>query len=198
MRRHVGNLLGVLIVILLIVAPVVWAGRHLEGMRNFRTVRKGVLYRSGQMSINGLRRIIHDHGIKTVITLRDSYTPGEPPPDRSEEEFVRSMALNYYRIPPRQWATVDGKAPADEGIQKFVAIMSDPRNHPVLVHCFGGIHRAGAFSAVYRMEFEGWSNEEAIVELRACGYTNLDDHWDIQGYLARYEPTWRRQAQAAP
>jgi protein tyrosine/serine phosphatase len=66
--------------------------------------------------------------------------------------------------------------------------MADPKNYPVLVHCFAGIHRTGAYTAIYRMEFEGWSNAKAIAEVKACGYTNLDDEWDILNYLERYRP----------
>ena len=64
--------------------------------------------------------------------------------------------------------------------------MDNPDNYPVLIHCFAGIHRTGAFCAIYRMEYEGWTNAEAIEELRACGYSNLDDEWDILGYLEQY------------
>jgi protein tyrosine phosphatase (PTP) superfamily phosphohydrolase (DUF442 family) len=197
MSRTVGNLLGVLIVIVLIVAPLGYAIRWQDETRNFRTVREGVLYRSGQMTLRGLQRVIGDYGIKTVISLRDSYTPGEPPPDQEEEDYCNRVGIAYFRIPPRQWEGRPGQpAPAEPGVQKFIQIMADPRNRPVLVHCFGGVHRAGAFSAIYRMEFERWSNERAIAELKATGYTNLGDHWDILGYMEKYVPRWRRQAKA--
>lgn len=192
MQRHVWNLLRIAIVLTLIIAPLGFGIHRLEEMRNFRTVSEGVLYRSGQMTTHGLQRTINDYGIRTVITLRDSYTPGEPPPDRSEEEFCKQNSINYYRLPPRQWSSEEATVPADEGVRKFIQIMAEPRNHPVLVHCFGGVHRAGAFSAIYRMEFEGWSNERAIAELEALGYTDLHSHGDILGYLQRYQPSWRR------
>ena len=66
--------------------------------------------------------------------------------------------------------------------------MSNPRNHPVLVHCFAGIHRSGAYCAVYRMEFEGWTNDRAIVEMRKLGYNQIDDEWDVLEYLEKYQP----------
>ena len=40
------------------------------------------------------------------------------------------------------------------------------------------------------MEFEHWSNAEAIAEMKACGYTNLDEELDILGYMEQYRPTW--------
>ena len=44
--------------------------------------------------------------------------------------------------------------------------------------------------AVYRMELEHWTNDEALNELRTCGYRNLDDEWDVLSYLECYRPRW--------
>jgi tyrosine-protein phosphatase SIW14 len=67
--------------------------------------------------------------------------------------------------------------------------MSDPANHPVLVHCFAGTHRTGAYVAVYRMEFDGLTNQQAIAELMANGYTNINEEMDLLGFLEQYQPT---------
>jgi hypothetical protein len=40
--------------------------------------------------------------------------------------------------------------------------------------------------AVFRMDYQGWANEEAMAEMRTVGYTMLDDHEDVLGYLIRY------------
>ena len=42
------------------------------------------------------------------------------------------------------------------------------------------------------MEFQGWSNDDAMEELKALGYDNLDKEDDVRGYLERYVP--RRRA----
>jgi tyrosine-protein phosphatase SIW14 len=88
--------------------------------------------------------------------------------------------------------------PADEGVQRFREIMDEPKNYPVLIHCFGGIHRTGAFCAIYRMEYEHWTNEQAIAEMRACGYKDLDDEWDLLGYLEQYRPRWQQRQAPVP
>jgi tyrosine-protein phosphatase SIW14 len=72
--------------------------------------------------------------------------------------------------------------------------MADPDNYPVLVHCFAGIHRTGAYCAIYRMEQEHWDNADAIVEMKAYGYYNLPDERDILGYMEQYQPTWKKPA----
>jgi protein tyrosine/serine phosphatase len=190
-RRHfLRSLCGIATVGALIGGPVEYALRAEAELRNFRSFRDGVLYRSGQMKLAGLRRVVFDYGIRTVISLRDAAVPGEPPPDLAEERYCRAEEINYYRLPPRTWWAPAGPAPVEENVRKFNEIMADPSNYPVLVHCFAGIHRTGAYCAIYRMEHDHWSNAEAIAELKQSGYVNLDQEWDVLGYLEEYRPTW--------
>lgn len=192
MPRYLPYLLGTLIAALLIGGPVGYAYYQQSHIRHFRVVHDRVLYRSGQLSLPGLKRVIYDYGIRTVVTLRDSYTPGNPPPDLTEEDYCRGEGINYVRIPPRVWHSSDGSVPAAQGIRQFLEVMDNPENYPVLVHCFAGIHRTGAFCAVYRMEYDGWSNDQAIAEMKACGYSNLDDEWDVLEYVEQYQPRVRK------
>ncbi len=124
--------------------------------------------------------------------------PNDPPPDLAEEEFCRDLEINYCRIPPRSWWAPAGSVPADKGVRQFRRIMDNPANYPVLIHCFGGIHRAGAFSAIYRMEYEHWTNAEAMEEMKLCGYSTLDDEWDISTYLENYQPRWKASGKYKP
>ncbi len=186
MSRIVTVALGSLIVLALIVSPIVVAARQQAQMRNFHIVRPGVLYRSGQMTKEGLQRILNDYHIKTVVSLRDGLSER----DRAEEEFCKSEDIHFVRILPSRWGDEGGSVPVEAGVQRFRDIMRDPSNYPVLVHCYAGIHRAGSYCAIYRMEFEHWSNAQAIAEMKACGYTNLDDELDILGFMEQYRPTW--------
>jgi protein tyrosine phosphatase (PTP) superfamily phosphohydrolase (DUF442 family) len=197
MPRLLRYLFGVLIAGLLVGGPIVYSHHRMVEMRSFRVVRAGVLYRSGQMSLAGLKGVIQAYGIKTVVTLRDAYTPGDRPPDWEEECFCTAEGIHYCRIPPRPWWASDDTVPAARGVLRFRAIMDDPANYPVLVHCFAGIHRTGAYCAVYRMEYEHWTNAEAIAEMRACGYRNIEDEFDLLGYLEKYQPRWKRQVTGA-
>jgi len=191
MLRYLPFLFGAFLLALLIGGPLTYASYRHGQMRNLRVVRDGVLYRSGQMSVSGLKRVVHDYGIRTVITLRDAAVSGVPAPDRKEEEYCLAQEINYHRLPPRNWWAESGPAPVEKNVQKFRAILADPANYPVLVHCFAGIHRTGAYCAIYRMEHEHWTNEQAISEMRGCGYINLGEEWDILGYLEQYKPTWK-------
>jgi len=191
MPRTLQWLLGLLIVAMLIGAPWGYAEYRQANFRNFRTVQDGVLYRSGQLSMNGFKRVVHDHGIRTVITLRDASRPGEMPPDVAEENFCLLQDINHHRLPPRLWLGPDETVPAADNVRRFLEIIDDPKNHPVLIHCYAGSHRTGAYCAIYRMEYQRWSSADAIAEVKELGYANLHKEEDVLGYLERYQPRWK-------
>jgi tyrosine-protein phosphatase SIW14 len=187
-RSSVFLLLRLALVAGLIVGPVVFATHQQKQMKKFRVVREGVLYRSGQMTLEGLERAVHDYGVRTVVSLRDARIPGEPPPDGAEEDFCRKLDIFHVRVSPSRWEGAQGKpAPVEKGVRRFLEVMADRANYPVLIHCFAGTHRTGGYCAIYRMEFENWSNERAIEELKSLGYANLEEEKDIFGYLSAYE-----------
>jgi tyrosine-protein phosphatase SIW14 len=149
------------------------------------------------MTIAGLKSVVHDYGIKTVVSLRDSVYVNDPPPDLAEENYCLAEAIKYVRISPRSWWAPDGSIPAEIGVNRFLEVMDNPLNYPVLIHCFGGIHRTGAFCAVYRMDKQHWTNKQAIAELMAGGYKELTDDWDLLSFLENYQPRWKAQANQA-
>ncbi len=191
MWRGLGTLLGCLIVVLLITAPMLLGVQHVRQMREFQVVREGVLYRSGQMKLPGLQRVVHDYGIRTIINLREKTPPNKA--DEAEERFCAKEEINFHRFPVLHWEAADGPPPIEENVRKFRQIIEDPSKHPVLIHCHAGIHRTGAYCAIFRMEYDHWNNADAIAELKAAGYENLYNEFDILGYLQRYRPTWRNE-----
>jgi tyrosine-protein phosphatase SIW14 len=184
--RIVRIFLGLVIVGIIVAGPYYFFQFRKAQFRNFHVVREGVLYRSGQMTQDGFQRMVYDHSIKTVISLRFAANPKDAPPDALEEALARCLGMNYFRIPYRSWAFVNGSIAANKGVKKFLKIMRDPANYPVLIHCFAGIHRTGAYCAIYRMEFDNWSNEQAMAEMKAYGYA--DEHPDVFAYLENYRP----------
>ncbi len=180
---------GTFIAVLVIGGPMAYSSMRLKQIRNFRVVDEGILYRSGQMSVKALARTIDEYRIKTVISLRGREIEDQKPfPDEAEEKYCRNLGINYIRIRPKRWTPrEDGSIPAVENLELFRKIMKQPKNYPVLVHCFAGIHRTGAMCATYRIDFQNWSNENAIHELKRLGYVNLDSEGDILGYFEHYQ-----------
>jgi len=184
--RILRILFALAIAAIVLVGPYGYILYRKNTCRNFRVVKDGVLYRSGQMSVAGLKRAVYEYGIKTVVTLRYSENPENPAPDAAEEEYCKRELITHYRIPYLPWWGSDGTVPAEKNVKTFMQIMGDSTNYPVLIHCFAGIHRTGSLCAIYRMEFDHWTNAEAIQEMRNLGYT--DDHMDVQAYLEHYHP----------
>ena len=184
-------LLGVVAVVVVVVGgPAAYLVRRNTHQRNFRVVEDGKLYRSGQLPADVLGRVIDEYGIRTVVSLRFSDRDEGVPPDADEERSCRQRGLNYVRIRPKVWRGTP--SPAEESVGQFLDVVSKPENRPILVHCFAGVHRTGAYCAVYRMEFQGWTNADALRELKSWGYVNLDAEEDVSGFLESYSPRSKR------
>jgi tyrosine-protein phosphatase SIW14 len=180
------------VVSLIALVPVRYAYVSQARQRNLREVDPGLVYRSGKLTPAGLTRAVREYGLKTVVNFR-AFESG-PQPDEAEEELCRSLGLRYERIVYRTWASATGSPPADRSVSEFFALMDRRREiGPILVHCMAGKHRTGAFVALYRMEYQGWANHEALAEMRDIGYEDIDKEDDVRGYLERYVPRGKRK-----
>lgn len=180
-----------------VAVPVAYQYHQSRAIRNFKVVEPGVLYRSGQLTPRGLEQVISEYGIRTVVTFREQ-DGKRTDPSWWEDEFCARRGVVHVRIPPRAWEVPDGPPPVLESIDKYLEVINNPDRYPrpILIHCFGGVHRAGAYTAIYRMEVQHWSNSEAIAEMQRCGYTVLEE--DIGGFMWNYVPTWKRPPAATP
>ncbi len=170
--------------------PVYYRATASVKYRNFRAVVPGELYRSGQLTTEGLAAVTTQYGIRTVISLREETKPGadgKATPDNSEAEYCRLNKIRHEVLLPEHWYAPPGQAvPVEGNLRKYLSIVRDPSQRPVLVHCFAGIHRTGGYVALYRVECEGWTADEAIREMQSMGTvrTTFDD--EIPNYLRQY------------
>ncbi|MFC7338025.1 tyrosine-protein phosphatase [Haloferula chungangensis] len=133
--------------------PKIWA-QPVENARlsNLHQVSPA-LYRCALPDEHGYTAA-NELGIKTVVNLR---------PGKSATKPVGSIP-NYFNIPVRS------SAPTYEEAREFFRIVDDPKNQPVLLHCYHGADRTGAFTALYRINRQGWSKDDAIEEMTGGGY----------------------------
>jgi tyrosine-protein phosphatase SIW14 len=152
--------------------------------RNLHTVEPRVLYRSGQLSRTGFGLTLRAHRIKTVVTLRTVRDPAKPYLDEWEADVCRERGIRHIRILPRSWIPdASGRSPGEESVHQFLNVIENPDNHPVLVHCFAGVHRTGTMCAAFRIRQQGWPAERAIEEMEEHGFEPGDDRAAIETFL---------------
>lgn len=171
--------------------------------KRLREVAPGVLYRSGQLTAEGFRDAVRRIGVRTVVNCQNEI-PGEDlfaDPhvalsfwDRRtirESALCRDLDVKYVHLEPDIRPNRTDPTARPEVIDRFLAVLDDPANHPVLLHCKAGLHRTGCLAAVYRMEYEGWDPLPAWTELKANGFgdtaaTAANDY--IRQYIVNYRP----------
>ena len=116
------------------------------------TVERGRLYRSAGMSAARLIEYCRRNAITTVVDFRKT----SPETSVEARELARA-GIAYVALPT-------GQVPSAETVAGFLNLMDTKRHEPVLIHCTHGVGRTGVFSAIYRMEYQGWSNRAALLE----------------------------------
>ena len=133
--------------------PAAWA-QPIENERlpNLHQV-SGDLYRCALPDEQGYNAA-REMGVQTIVNLR---------PSKSSEKPAGSIP-NYVNIP------VHTGSPSYDQAHEFFKVVDNPENQPVLLHCYHGADRTGAFTALYRINRQGWSKDEAIREMTGGGY----------------------------
>jgi protein-tyrosine phosphatase len=139
---------------LLVTVGVVWAGIYYAHWvcvrRRFVMITPGQLYQSARMEPHRLIRCARRHQIEVVIDFRG------PSEVHAEAQALAAAGIRHINIPVCT-------NPSAEAIRRFVEVVLVERNagRRVLLHCKDGEGRAIAFAAIYRIEFEGWSAQQA-------------------------------------
>jgi protein tyrosine/serine phosphatase len=123
-------------------------------------VKRGILYRSGQLSPDQLDQAVKRYNIRTVINFQ---WPGEEM--KAERTLTRELGVDFVNLP------MPGDGLGEEWqFREVLKILDDPDRRPVLVHCARGTCRTGAAVAFYRFERDGWTPEDVASELRRQTY----------------------------
>lgn len=146
----------------------------LPGLANVGQVAPGII-RGAQPMADGYATL-KAMGINTVVNLRKHH---------GERKAVETAGMRYVAIPMSYWWVVEPAL-----VRKALSVLADPANQPVFIHCSTGLDRTGVVVAVYRMEVDGWSREEALQEMEAFGFH------DIWFELKKTVREWRRRTTA--
>jgi len=113
-------------------------------------------------------------GVKTVIDLTDDG-------DANESGLTARAGMKFFRIPLTTHAQ-----PSAQAVSQFLALVNDPANQPVYVHCQGGRHRTGVMTAVYRMSHDGWTADRAFAEMQNYKFGPVFLHSALRDFVYDY------------
>jgi protein tyrosine/serine phosphatase len=123
-------------------------------------VKRGVLYRSGQLSGDQLTEAVTRYRIRTIINLQQA-----GPELDAERALCARLGVDFVNLP------MPGDGFGEESqFREILKIVDEPQQRPVLVHCARGTCRTGAAVAMYRFERDGWTIDDVAVEMRRQTY----------------------------
>lgn len=155
---------------------------------NFETITEGKVYKSGVIPPDEIESYVKKYHIKSIVDLRMPGTndlalnPEKIGEIQAEKNAVAKIkGVNYFSNPSEQ-------VPNDKNIEVFAEIMDNKANYPVLIHCYHGTGRAEMYSALYRIEYEGFTNEAARQGVRTLvKFSSFDDGTPKGEYLKAYK-----------
>jgi protein tyrosine/serine phosphatase len=142
-----------------------------------------ILIRAPQPDHEALQELDAEHDLRTVVNLRIR----RPSTDAWFEEQVRAVESIGARL---VMLRISGhRAPTPEQLDAFFDLVEDPANWPILIHCRGGTHRTGVLAAVYRIQYQGWSPEQALEEMDSLLFAwTLEDREPLKDFVRGYRP----------
>jgi protein tyrosine/serine phosphatase len=116
-------------------------------------------------------------GVKTIVNLTSDDAQAEEPAQ------AKQNGLQYFQIP-----MTTRQPPTAPQLAEFLAIVDDPANQPVYVHCVGGRHRTGVMTAVYRMTNDGWTSDQAFAEMKKFQFGMDFLHPEFKKFVYEFRP----------
>ena len=155
--------------LIIIVFITIGIGKYVYDMHinhNFETITEGKVYKSGVIPPDEIEDYVKEYNIKSIIDLRfpgtgDEVNNPEIPTELTAEKeaIAKIKGVNYFNNGSDQ-------VPEPHNLDTFFKIMDDPKNYPVLIHCYHGVGRAEMYSAIYRIEYENMEKDEARTNTR--------------------------------
>jgi protein tyrosine phosphatase (PTP) superfamily phosphohydrolase (DUF442 family) len=143
------------------------------GIENAARLCEGVC-RGAQPDAAGFKAL-REAGFRTVVTFRT----GHP-----EAKEAAAAGLETVEIPIH--AKIESDPPSDEEVRRFFEVVLDPARRPVYFHCAYGKDRTGTMAAIYRIEVDGWTPEQAVAEMKHFGFRTW--YRDLESFVREYRP----------
>ena len=136
----------------------------------FETISDNKVYKSALISPDNLESYLISHKIRTVIDLLDPGVQDAENPAQQREVDAENSKINEINkrlgTHIRHVNIPSGQVPTKKTLTQFFEVLDDNSSYPVLIHCYHGMGRAVIYSAIYRIEYENWKNEDARMKAR--------------------------------
>ncbi|MFA6186768.1 MAG: dual specificity protein phosphatase family protein [Phycisphaerae bacterium] len=172
MKKNKNKFAGWIVLALIIVASV-GVVRHFR-IQNFNTIKPDVLYTSGQPRGMDYTRLLYKYHIAAVVNIRNTTEHKEDNWHNEEITWVKNNGVKYIEMPIEK-SSVANDAPDANVIEKFLAIMSEKNNLPVLVHDSRGKKRVAYLAAAWMLKSGGFTYEQTVKKIKKINDRPLDE-----------------------
>lgn len=148
--------------------------QQVSGVRRFSQVNDH-LYRGAQPTAEGLHALFK-LGVTTILDLRPGGGRGI-----AEEREAKALGMHYSNVPMNAL-----HAPTKDEIDQAIAVLQDPKNWPVFVHCQHGVDRTGTVIACYRIKVDAWPNDRAEKEAEERGMHRVE--YGMKSFILNFHP----------
>lgn len=183
--RKPGRRWKLLIALAVLLAVGVAGVRVWQNARAYHlaVVQPGVLYRDGAKSEGQFAAALDEVKPRTVVSLVDAaeQSDASKPQFAAESKLCAARGVKLERIEVKL-----GGWPDSDDVRRFLAVVADEKNRPVLVHCAQGVRRTAFFVAAYQQSVMGYDKEKAKAEILTFGHSDNTIN-DIRRFIDRYD-----------
>lgn len=124
----------------------------------FSEVSPGI-YRGGQPTESRDYDDLRERGIRTIINLRTDH-------DRLERKKSKKLGMKLIEIGIHPLVPV-----SEKDMNQVLRDLANPNLRPIFIHCREGKDRTGLAIGLYRVRYEGWTQQRAYLEMLSFGFS---------------------------
>lgn len=176
---HLKRRVWLLLALAVSVVAADFAYRQHKRYKHWAVHEPGMVYRSAWLDGEVFAELIEKYQIRTVINLCN---PDEMGHERcvDQRQFVRGSGAQLLEMPMPP--TIDA---SDADVAQFVAILSNPNNYPILVHCQHGVTRTAKLLAMYDILFRDMTAQQSLAAMPLFGRDEYNV--SVQAFAKNFE-----------
>ncbi len=169
LKKHLITFAAIALLVLVIIMVV----KHFH-IDNFQTIKADTLYSSGQPRGMDYTRLLYKYHIATFVSIRSPDEHRDHNWYNEEIMWMRENGANYIDLPIDKYGQTRG-FPDKATIAKFIGIMSDSDNLPVLLHGSSGETRVAMLVGAWMLSSGDYTIEDVLKRVRKINGSPLSD-----------------------